>query len=68
MVPTYLFKTLFLILYHLILINYVKKRRIILINIFLEMDNEFKVIAVDVRLDLAGRFQQTQLYVAHLAT
>jgi hypothetical protein len=32
------------------------------------MDNEFKVIAVDVRLDLAGRFQQTPKYVAQLGT
>ena len=32
------------------------------------MDNEFKVIAVDVRLDLAGRFQQTPRYVAQLGT
>ena len=33
-----------------------------------EMDNEFKVIAVDVKLDLAGRFQQTPKSVAQLGT
>ncbi len=32
------------------------------------MDNEFKVIAVDVRLNLASHFQQTPRYEVQLGT
>jgi hypothetical protein len=37
-------------------------------SIVFVMDNEFNVIAVDVKLNLAGRFQQTPRYDAQLGT